>query len=131
MIGSSSSISFSVGILLRVSSSHVHFFGGLHDILFYFNKNIDIIIEMQQKQLNNIFNKLESKEVNVPEKIKNIKIVHSNASGVGKSFAIRKEASNKTYIYFPIGGDFTREDVIKRLHQIEIKTKRILPYNFP
>ncbi len=53
----------------------------------------------------------------------NIKIFYSDASGVGKSTRIKNEILNsgKTYIYMPIGGEFTREEIIKRLLKIKFE----------
>ncbi len=53
----------------------------------------------------------------------NIKIFYSDASGVGKSTRIKNEIVNsgKAYIYMPIGGEFTREEIIKRLLKIEFE----------
>ena len=49
----------------------------------------------------------------------NIEIVKSDKSGVGKSTQIQKDIknNNKKWIYFPIGGEFTCEDIIKRLKE--------------
>ena len=54
--------------------------------------------------------------------LNNIYIISSDKSGVGKStkiFNIIKQ-KNKLYIHFPIGGTFTREDIIKRLKSLNI-----------
>ena len=52
--------------------------------------------------------------------IDKIYTVSSNSSGVGKSFYIKRQAKidNLKYIYFPIGGSYNKEDVIKRLNQL-------------
>ena len=49
-----------------------------------------------------------------------IEIVYSDCSGVGKSTKIKKdiENKNKKYIYFPLGGEFTKLEVIKKIEII-------------
>ena len=48
----------------------------------------------------------------------NVHIISSEASGSGKSYTIvnkiAKTQSNCVYLYFPAGGEFTRNDIIKR-----------------
>ena len=63
---------------------------------------------------NDVFEKFEIKS--------NIKIISSDFSGVGKSTEIKRsiERKNKKYIYFPLGGVFKREDIVKRLKNLEI-----------
>ena len=60
---------------------------------------------------------------NLIEKYKEdrIKIVKSELAGFGKSFWIKKtiENQNKKYCYFPIGGVFSKEILMSRLHSIE------------
>ncbi len=50
-----------------------------------------------------------------------IEIIYSNASVVGKSEAIKNIFNSKdnTYLYFPIEGDFTKEDILERLKEIK------------
>ena len=51
-----------------------------------------------------------------------IKVWTSNAAGVGKSEKIKFEAEqlNLNYLYFPIGGSFTRKEIINRLSKLDI-----------
>ena len=49
---------------------------------------------------------------------KNLNIVFSDFSGVGKSTFIKNKKKNE-YIYFPIGGSFTKEEILKRLKNID------------
>ena len=51
-----------------------------------------------------------------------VKIWTSNAAGVGKSEEIRFEAEQLglKYLYFPIGGSFTRKEIINRLIKLDI-----------
>ena len=71
------------------------------------------LTEFENKKLNN---KIECKSL-----LKNIYIVNSNASGVGKSFYIKKKAkeSQLKYIYFSFGGAFTKESIIRRLNELK------------
>ena len=57
-----------------------------------------------------------------------IEIIRSDKSGVGKSTQIKKEIEEKgkKYIYFPFGGVITREDIIKRLKELQIDNNCIL-----
>jgi hypothetical protein len=49
---------------------------------------------------------------------KNIKIIYSDSSGVGKSTFIREKAK-KEYIYFPVGGVISYEDILERLKKLD------------
>ena len=57
-----------------------------------------------------------------------IEIVRSDKSGVGKSTQIKKDIvdNKKKWLYFPIGGEFTREDIIKRLKEKKIDNNCVL-----
>ena len=59
-------------------------------------------------------------------KYKNVKVITSSKSGFGKSsyikYHITKELKKK-YIYFPIGGTFTREAIIERLKKLKLEKK--------
>ena len=48
----------------------------------------------------------------------NIKIVFSDFSGVGKSTYIKSQVKNK-YIYFPVGGVFTKEEILERFQKLD------------
>ena len=48
----------------------------------------------------------------------NIKIVHSDSSGVGKSTFIKAKAKND-YIYFPVGGVFSKEEILERFKELD------------
>ena len=58
----------------------------------------------------------------------NVEIISSDVSGVGKSTQIKLEIekSNRDYIYFPLGGVFNREDIIKRLKDLSISNNSAL-----
>ena len=53
----------------------------------------------------------------------NVTIVSSDESGAGKSTKIKNLINRKNYIYFPLGGVFTREDIILRLKEIQLQEK--------
>ena len=93
-------------------------------VLFYTNIQSDIKNQMSQKNIEKIFNQLEDIEVDISSKLKDIEIIHSDSSGVGKSYYINKKTvnENKIYEYFPIGGDFFRENIIKRLSNIKFES---------
>lgn len=90
---------------------------------FIFNSKESEIIEQIRELGSKILKEKDFKNVNASINNKNIKIIYSDASGVGKSLRIKNEIINdgKTYIYMPIGGEFTREEIIKRLLKIEFE----------
>ena len=57
------------------------------------------------------------------DKLDKIEIITSDKAGIGKSTKIKKyiEKAKKDYIYFPLGGVFTRNDILQRLKQLKIK----------
>ena len=67
-------------------------------------------------------------DIGIDKNIKNddnlnpVEIWTSNVSGVGKSTEIKYEAKkiNLKYLYFPIGGSFTRTEIINRITKLEI-----------
>ena len=60
----------------------------------------------------------------------NIEVFVSERAGYGKSEEIKEKISSelKNYIYFPIGGDFTRKGIIKRLIEFNIPQKETSNY---
>ena len=66
--------------------------------------------------------------IGIDQNIKNddnlnpVEIWTSDAAGVGKSTEIKYEAEklNLKYLYFPIGGSFTRTEIINRITKLEI-----------
>ena len=72
-----------------------------------------------RKSIQNIMNILENMSM---DNIANqINIINSNRSGVGKSTQIKLniESTKREYIYFPLGGVFTRKDILKRLKELK------------
>ena len=95
-------------------------------IIFSNDKNSDIYNSLNSIKYKKTFNsEIEDKiKGQLIDKLTKITIVSSDKSGVGKSTKIEKyiEKNNKNYIHFPIGGVFTREDIIQRLKKIDIKS---------
>ena len=60
----------------------------------------------------------------------NIEVFISERAGYGKSKEIEDKIKSelKTYIYFPIGGDFTRKKIIQRLIDFNFPQKEIGNY---
>ena len=95
-------------------------------VIAYTNNDADIVkyIHKLKKQFfGNILNELDNQ--NMDYLSKNIEIVQSDKSGVGKSTYIKSkiEKLNKDYIYFPLGGVFTRKDILRRLKELNKKLK--------
>ena len=95
-------------------------------VIAYTNNDADIvkyIHKLKKKFFGNILNELDNQ--NMDDLTKNIEIVQSDKSGVGKSTYIKSkiEELNKDYIYFPLGGVFTRKDILRRLKELNKKLK--------
>ena len=95
-------------------------------VIAYTNNDADIvkyIHKLKKKFFGNILNELDNQ--NMDYLSKNIEIVQSDKSGVGKSTYIKSkiEKLNKDYIYFPLGGVFTRKDILRRLKELNKKLK--------
>ena len=93
---------------------------------FIFNSKDSEIYEQIRELGGKILKAKDFKNLNASIDNKNIKIFYSDASGVGKSTKIKNEILNdgKKYIYMPIGGEFTREEIIKRLLKIEFEKEK-------
>ena len=57
-----------------------------------------------------------------------IQIIYSDACGVGKSTYIKEfiKLLQKNYIYFPVGGEFTRDEVIERLKEFKYNSNSVI-----
>ena len=96
-------------------------------LILFNNTNSDLRKQLTLLKGHDFF-MIDNNEINEIEDIKNdfrsnpIKIWSSDAAGIGKSFAIKFEAkqSNLKYIYFPIGGSFTRKELINRITKLEM-----------
>jgi len=86
--------------------------------------NIKDVKVFQSKFENNIY---KEDYLNKFPKLKNTNVINSERCGEGKSTFIRTKTKNqpKIYIYFQIGGVFTRKSLFKRLiKQIKIRKKQ-------
>jgi len=92
-------------------------------VIAYIDKEADIVKNIfrlkGRRSIQNIQNNLENQ--NMGDIGKNVNIIKSNRAGVGKSMQIKIKIkkSKRENIYFPIGGVFTRKDVLKRLKKIK------------
>ena len=92
-------------------------------IIAYLDTEADIMKSVftlkNRKSLRNLIEKLENQNIgNIDSKVE---IVLSDVSGVGKSTYITSEIKKKKKdcIYFPLGGVFSRKDVLKRLNELK------------
>ena len=99
-------------------------------LFIYLNQTSDIINKIKQMKKHECFDFPMNYEDEINEEINNkIEVIYSNASGVGKSYYIIEEYFSEydkkgyKYLYFPIEGDCTKEEILKRL--IEIKEKKV------
>ncbi len=95
-------------------------------LFIYLSTTCDLINEIKQLKGHHYFDpRIEINEIIEDEN--EIEIIYSNASGVGKSETIKNMLINKkyNYYYFPIEGDFTKEDILKRLKEIKITEENI------
>ena len=98
-------------------------------ILFvYSEKNNSLINQIKKKEIHKrlIIDKFDE-TIKLKDK-NNIKIYLSDVSGRGKSMKIYNDFNqelkqNYEYIYFPIGGDITRDEILNRL--IDLKNKNV------
>ena len=85
----------------------------------YSNNDAEIVRLIQRVHYCEIL-RHENKKKNLDEGIfenEEIEIYYSDKAGVGKSTKIKNEAieNEKNYVYFPLGGEFTKLDIISRL----------------
>ena len=91
-------------------------------IILYTNKDSDIYKNIEMKNYRKVLPIKNTDFEKEKYEGNDIEIIKSDKSGVGKSTQIRKEIedNHKRWIYFPFGGVFTREDVIRRLKELSI-----------
>ena len=94
-------------------------------LFLYYDKASEVINQLRtiKKVSSYYFTNDLNKNINYTNK-SIIEIVSSDASGVGKSNYIKDEFSlikNYEYIYFPLGGDIQREEIISRLKKLNKK----------
>ena len=97
-------------------------------VFIYSDNNSEIVKHILKTDYFEIL-KHENKKKNLLEGIieaKEIEIIYSDFSGVGKSTKIKNDISNnnKKYIYFPIGGEFNKYEVIERLKNLELYSEK-------
>ena len=89
------------------------------------DKNTDIYRRLYSIKCKKTFNsEIETLLKNIKIDIcNNVTIVSSDRSGLGKSTKIKNYIlkNKKTYVHFPIGGVFTREDIYIRLKELNLK----------
>ena len=97
-------------------------------IILYTNKLSDIYRSLEMKKYKIVLNIKRKEFENEKYEGNDIEIIKSDKSGVGKSTQIKKEIEDnkKKWIYFPFGGVFTREDIIKRLKELNIDSNCVL-----
>ena len=97
-------------------------------ILLFGSNDSDIYKSLEMKSYRQILDlKAESFKNEKYEK-NDIEIIKSDKSGVGKSTQIRLNIDNnkKKRIYFPFGGDFSREGIIYRLENLKMDDNFVL-----
>jgi len=93
-------------------------------IIFIKEKNSDIYKNIDLIKYKKTFNptiKTNLDKIKI-DKFNRIKIITSDEAGIGKSTKIKNiiKKSRKIYIYFPLGGVFTRNDIFQRLKNLKI-----------
>ena len=83
-------------------------------IILYTNNNSDIYKSLFLLKYKQILENLPKDIEKLKLEDSNVEIISSDRTGVGKSTQIKLdiEKRNKKYIYFPIGGSFSRRDII-------------------
>ena len=93
------------------------------------NKNKEIITEIEKLPNHKYFDFEDKNNNKINKKFPNVEIYSSENSGLGKSTLIKNNFKNEDknneyeYIYFPLGGDINRNEIINRL--IELTNKKI------
>ena len=97
-------------------------------IFLYMSKNSDIYKSLEMKRYRQILEVSEKQYNSQKYEEKDIEIIKSDKSGVGKSTQIQLEIekSKKRRLYFPFGGDFSQEEIISRLKKLKIDDKCVL-----
>ena len=94
------------------------------------NKSLDIHKNFDSIKFRKYFDSIIENEINKYSlnDSDNISIVCSDESGVGKSTMIENDILNnkKKYIYFPLGGQFTRDNIIQRLKYLNISQNSVI-----
>ena len=97
-------------------------------IFLYMSKNTDIYKSLEMKRYRNILQVKPGNYENIKYEQKDIEIIKSDKSGIGKSTQIQLdiEKNNKKRIYFPFGGAFSQKEIISRLKKLDIADNCVL-----
>ena len=85
------------------------------------NKTKEVITEIEKLPNHKYFDYEKNNDQIINQKFPNIKIYSSEFSGLGKSILIQNSFKNEDYnkkykyIYFPLGGEINRNEIIERL----------------
>ena len=93
-------------------------------LVFIYSNNDSQIVRHLLTIKNCYILKNENKKRNMKEgaiESERVEIIYSDSTGVGKSTKIKNDIkqNDKKYIYFPLGGEFNKLEVIKRLKQLD------------
>ena len=80
--------------------------------------------KISEDYLNNLKKEISDLQVDISK----VEIISSDVTGVGKSTQIKLEIekNNKNYIYFPIGGIFSKLDILERLKNLYLKNNNAI-----
>ena len=94
-------------------------------IIYFKNSEIKDSLSEIKPEIKNILLDDDKKEIKYENN--NIEIYSSDQTGYGKSEEIKRriKEEKKEQIYFPIGGDFSLKNIIKRLIELNIPQKEI------
>ena len=97
-------------------------------IIISLNKNTDIHKSIESIKYKKTFNQLFLNEIEncFLTRSDNIHLVSSDKSGIGKSEKVKEivlKSVNNDYIYFPLGGVFTRDELFNRLIKCKFKSE--------
>ena len=93
-------------------------------LVFAYSKKGESIVQYLERIKGHKYLEKRDDKTKLEEKLydENVEIIWSDKPGVGKSTDIKltiEKKKNKKYILFPLGGEFTRKDIIKRLSEIQ------------
>ncbi len=95
-------------------------------LFIYLSTTSDLINQIKQIKGHHYFDPVDVDFDELIEDENEIEIYYSDASGIGKSELIKNEFNKKndnySYYYFPIEGDFTKEEILERLKMIKDNT---------
>ena len=113
-----------IDLIGRVKDENENKFFKINSCLVIINNNLE------DDLCKSLFRLKYIKTLDIPQEKKNklklfeekdnhkISLVSSDYSGIGKSTYIKNKVKEKNYIYFPIGGIFSKENTLKRLQTL-------------